>query len=234
MVFSYDIFIPVETEGQTSYQTEVASIEEPMVKICNELAPNFAKGTYGLIVGDDTSGRLPTLAIRAVGSQISMREGASVPTTVFLQSGRYIERDFEVEKQFAQRVLNQEEVFDKKTLLVTDYIKTGKTLKRLVELFKTNGVSFDIAAVGVFKDFSLNELNLPEDTRVFEGGRISEAPTIANKENLTGLKRHFMTGKIQLNRDYNQPQSQDVKPAREDIGILATRVLSKVELTSAV
>ncbi|MBI4097936.1 MAG: hypothetical protein HY426_02750 [Candidatus Levybacteria bacterium] len=219
--------------SETRYNTEVSTLEEPLTKILSELKPNFEQEEYGLILGDDTSGRLPTLIIKGVADYISLLMQREKIPTVFIQAGRSVSTE-DVERQFEERVLVEIAKHpDKKVLLVTDYIQTGTTINRLTSFFEKHNVAFDLVALseertGHASSFSLPLDSIPyiadEDSQFYLRDKLDSkpAPEIWAKEHLTGLKRE--PAGVSRRTDYRKY----VIAARQDVKMVISKIIGNL------
>ncbi len=69
------------------YKTEVGSMETELSTILDQLGEPLQEGKYDLLIGDDTSGRLPTLVMREVINHIYQKNGLPKIPTNFIQAG---------------------------------------------------------------------------------------------------------------------------------------------------
>ena len=87
------------------------------------------EGRYELIVGDDISGRIPTLAAREYANFISHQLGRSRLPTVFLQD-KHAANVSDLEDQLQKRILpflgNDH---CEKILYVTEYVESGSKVR---------------------------------------------------------------------------------------------------------
>jgi hypothetical protein len=215
------------------YSTSTGSMERPMVHLCEQLKPRFESGRYSLIIGDDTSGRLPTLAIRGFSRHISNKiRGNNLPV-VFLQASRRL-RTPAVEQQIDQRVMPYFKPGTGKgrALIITDFIKHGATMSRLMELLSSRGIDFDVAAMTCAKTPLVHALrsDLPQGTELFVGEDVDwNAPEIYSRPDLTGLKRASRgDGSVQVVRATGRVNNPlIVGLARKDVNILINKLISQ-------
>lgn len=157
----------------------MSEVEVPFIKLCKQLKPLFEEGRYSLIVGDDISGRLPTLAVREYANYVSQQAGRDTLPTVFLQNkAPYVVNVPTIETQIEKRVLPFiSRAGDRKALYVTEYVEEGRNVYKVQNVFQKYGVKFDIAALEVNgwdnnTHTALDFLNGQTDTLVIEGQRV--------------------------------------------------------------
>lgn len=221
-------------ESEQLYKTEVASLEKPMTVIVDQLKPNLESAAYSLIIGDDTSGRLPALVLHQVADVVYERHGLPKMPTVFIQAGRNIE-DEEVRRQVeGLKAKYASKTEGKKALLVTDYVRSGGTMQRLTELFSQNGINFDVATLDMDEPEETYRQRgvFSPNTTVFSGNPDAntnhDRPEIWSKPTLTGLKRAKKPGEQVSILNLGPEIRQDTLNAREDIKILSQKLISHI------
>ena len=70
--------------------SEVSDLEEPIKRILKDILPNIERGDYQLIVGDDASGRIPTLIIDRFIKKVYKKMGFDTPQTIFFAGSRFL------------------------------------------------------------------------------------------------------------------------------------------------
>jgi adenine/guanine phosphoribosyltransferase-like PRPP-binding protein len=134
---------------------------EPLL---SKLAPAIKNHEYDLIVGDDASGRLPTLVLSSIFKKVYEQDKCELPKTIFLATGRIsIDEDEEEKKnkviEHLKNLIQQKQINapdpDSRTLLVTEQIHSGGTISRLIEMFQEVGfLNIDVAALATLhKEF---------------------------------------------------------------------------------
>jgi len=103
---------------------------------------------YDTLLSDDASGRIPTLFLREMAVQMrknSKDTKREAPNTYFVSGGRH----------GMQHVFNSVANFIKskphigKTLLVTEFISSGRSILELIKILEQEGINFDVAAPSV-------------------------------------------------------------------------------------
>lgn len=216
------------------YRTLVASLEKPMFKICDELKPGFENQDYGIIVGDDTSGRVPTLAVKGVSDYISEKVGAEKVPTVFLQAGTKV-NDEDIVEQLKARVLpSKDKLGGKKALIVTEYIQSGKSINRLMNIFSTHGVSFDVVSISVSSELDLAKLNMPEGSKLVLGEITPYSQSFWKRPELSGLSRK-VDSSASVQRIKDNPYVRDrVVRVRQDLPLLVKNVTDHIYLKDSI
>jgi hypothetical protein len=115
-----------------------------MARLVLELRHDIA--SYDTIIGDDASGRLPTLFLREIANNKRAKEGKENSKTFFLVGGRYTdEQIFQASTDF----ISSMKPMLGRVLLATEHIASGYGMKRMAKIFQQEGISFDIASVSV-------------------------------------------------------------------------------------
>jgi len=140
---------------------EVAELESPLKRIIEKIRFRIETGEYGLIIGDDASGRIPALILGNFIRRISELKGLHGPNIVFIPGkisveprgsfwkriidSTYKKHNQEFEEYMSEHAASKE----KKVLIVTDTIQSGFSLMTLVSLLRNSGYEYDIATIGI-------------------------------------------------------------------------------------
>lgn len=151
-----------ETES-LYHREELEEIESLIESLTRQLGPQFIEGTYPIMIGEDSSGRIPALALSGVAQKINPSEKIS---TFFLAGSRFLEGEAkDIKKQLIKDYLVKLELDKKllpkqKVLLVTDMIDTGKSMIPLSEALHEMSIPFDIATCKLFDHDELDPENI--------------------------------------------------------------------------
>lgn len=143
----------------------IESLEKPIENILTQLSPKIERGEYGLIVGDDASGRVPALILRSVIDAAYEKHGYKKAVTRFVAGTRFIDPDQEGDK-FGKEVdffirLKDKMGASRRALVVTDTIHTGESIVFIVDALKAAGIQADVAAIAKIR----SGVPLPESLR---------------------------------------------------------------------
>lgn len=229
-------------EKERHYNFEaIKRLEAPMKNVVWQLKEAIDKGEYDTLIGDDASGRIPTLVLRKIMENrtdklhpdLKSEERNKLLQTYFVAGNTDNEKAI---TDFLRRAtLNDKN----KILLVTEYMSSGRSMKRLTEILEGAGVKFDVAVLGMTPDRSEKEYRekYPEmfSRHNFymytSGGGLS----VWGHSTLAGVqkgaqKRNFKNAHTEPVRKFiedNDVQDNIIK-AREDVNTLARVVLEKV------
>ncbi len=182
---------------------EIAELREPIQTLLEKLRDKIDNGEYNLIIGDDASGRIPTLIFEKIIRNIYRERGFKSPDTIFIagsgQAGIGQEDKTQKLKELfskykkGKRILKPERKEDLtkiKALVITDVIQTGKSLQPLGTALKENKIDLDIATVG---RWFLSDWQIAYEERlggkIYSGGELG-APSIYQKSELSGVVKN--------------------------------------------
>ncbi len=215
---------------------EIEQLRSPIENIMKKLYTRIVAGEYGLIIGDDASGRIPALLFNDIICGIYKEYGHQYPDIRFLAGSKELEneekdRKKEIISLYLERVLKRnEENPQKKALIVTDVIATGVSLDPLIEVLKEKGVDFDIASVG---DITTEDVESRWGKEVYFG--MSKLPKIYGLGTLSGVEKNvneLFSHRVKDNDIYTDDEKADmqinINEAREDTSRLAGEILEKV------
>lgn len=215
--------------------TEIRALEKPMMNILDQMREKIDVRQYDSILGDDASGRIPTLILSRTIKNIYKKRGQKeIPAffvaaggsgsdpTFFSEVGGPVGDPGTYEKRLAaieKYIRELKEKLGKRVLVMTDFIDTGATIANLGRILKKQNIKFDVASVAITSKF--NRSDLPSDARLFIGGKerwisglfsIFFQPKIYGKSRLSGL----MTSKVLTeNEVFAKPYKFAAKKDRE-------------------
>ncbi len=154
-----------------AYRSQFAAVNDAVREIASE-AGEQQLGSYALVVGDDTSGRLPALILHQIINRIRVRSGAPKVPILFIQTNSGLSDNQDpLEAAWARRAGIWKGLAGQRALVVTEYIQTGRHLAQLSNLLGNASIPFDVATLGSdgldaqVKDTA----RVPEGTRIFDG-----------------------------------------------------------------
>lgn len=226
---------------------EVAELELPIKIIIEKIRTRIENGEYGLIIGDDASGRIPTLILGNFIKTISEQKSLNKPNIIFIP-GKLMRPILNFESGMRSKRKKLEEHInkfgaakDKRVLMVTDTVLTGGSLKILVTLLHELGFTCDIATIGVEteeKDLVNRDLNL-QHSEIISGEYQNKnrgfphTPGIYREKALSGVTKK--AGKtwstaIVKSGEYDWEEKEviqsQINQAREDAGVLTDHLIN--------
>ncbi len=132
---------------------EVAELELPIKIIIEKIKSRIENDEYGLIIGDDASGRIPTLILGNFIQKVSEQRGLVRPNIIFIP-GKLMGPILgfggdSMRKKLENHISKFGATEEKRVLIVTDAILSGGSLETLVKLLKKSGYICDIATIGI-------------------------------------------------------------------------------------
>jgi hypothetical protein len=214
---------------------EIEQLRVPMENIVKKLYPKIAAGEYGLIFGDDASGRIPALLLNEIIQGVYQEFGHKNPDIRFLAGSKDLEGGEKNQKketisQYLESLQKKNpENFQKKVLIATDVIATGVSLDPLIEVLKEKSIDFDVASVG---DVTTEDVESKWGTEVYFGA--SGLPKIFGLGSLSGVEKktnELFSHRIKDSDAYTDDEKEDmqinINEAREDVKRLAEEILEK-------
>ncbi|MEK7463307.1 MAG: hypothetical protein AAB621_03040 [Patescibacteria group bacterium] len=137
-----------ETKPEYFFEAEFKELELLVLPLIEKLKENIDKGEYDMLIGDDASGRIPTLILRGIINSRKrelnpyLKSSESEIKTRFVAGGqlRSTEQLISVIEKLKPEVKN-------KVLIVTEYISSGRSMEKLSSALKGLGIPFDIATL---------------------------------------------------------------------------------------
>lgn len=211
-----------------NYEIFTSPVIESLARLVFELRENLL--TYDTLISEDAGGRLPSLVLQKLINQERKKQGKET-TSIYFISGGHI-RSPETEEAVTTFINNKKESL-KKTLLVTEYIASGKSIRWLIETLEKHHIDFDVATVSIDleptnQDYS-KELRDEFKKRLHYGSIGRSGLTFYGKHSTSGVSRSYQDkfsphpGRYR-DRDRNPKQ---VVSVREDVTIIA-KELSKL------
>lgn len=235
-----------EEQADVEYNSEILAEVEPMMsELVVEMKEKLQKNNYQTLISDEVSARTPTLVLREVMKEFSEDKQES-PETYFISGGSQL---LEAKRKEEEKLIEflKEKCKGKNTLLVTEYISSGQTVLKLVEMLKKAGVEdFDVASMMVSgekisqklqKKLKKENINLfvgkEEVTKgalkIWEKGEYYAG--VEKDKNLPEGKYDLHPSKIENVKDnISSEEAQERRNrAREDIKLMAAKIIKELE-----
>lgn len=138
----------LETKPEYFFEEEFKELESLVLPLIEKLKENIDKGEYDVLLGDDASGRIPTLILRGIINERNrklhpeLRSSESEIKTRFVAGGQIKSRD-----TLKAAIKEIESGVKKKVLVVTEYISSGRSMERFSTILKELNIPFDIATL---------------------------------------------------------------------------------------
>ena len=235
----------LETEHQhEAGMVEISELEEPIKRIIGKIRDKIERGDYGIIIGDDASGRVPALILGGFIKKIAEHKKLLAPKTIFIPGGLNQSTDFT--EKLKNHMIKYGFTAGKKVLIVTEAIESGSSLSKLVATLQSLKIDFDLTTIGVelSKDLGYQEKrrkNLGENIVSGEYARtagvvIRPTPLIYNRKITTGVYKYkgdlqsktvksanFLGNTLPEEKDLVQ---KNINQSRKEINILIDKLVS--------
>lgn len=218
---------------------EIEALREPFFRLTEKLKGDIESGTYDMLIGDDASGRLPTVALRNIFAErmrklhpdLSPEEDRSMLKTYFVAGGRPVNHaQYEKVHEFFQKIAPE---VKKRALVVTEYVATGESIARLGRLLEEENVPFDIATISFMID-GLDERSADVKDffmrhKIFAGEHVTNAsaPAVYEQHHLAGVTKAAEEVGPHASR-YFLRTSQDLLSGREDVRKLSDEAYKRI------
>ncbi|HPW34658.1 MAG TPA: hypothetical protein PK367_02800 [Candidatus Paceibacterota bacterium] len=217
-----------EDEGEEKIEA-IEDLRRPVERIMSQIIESVEGGQYSVIIGEDCSGRIPTLIFSRIINKIYDGRNINHPSVYFIAGSKGFSsnpNDFEPKVKAISDFVEKIKVKMKKgskILIVTDTISTGSSLAPLIDALKRFDVDYEIATI------TLRELDEDDkrliDGKIFNGGRVF-TPQIYKKNNLSGVYK--VPTDLHSNVLMSIESSRDsVNRARQDVVTLADEISKK-------
>ena len=147
-------------------------VYEPILdKLIGQMRSEIESNRYAAVIGDDRSGRLPAMAVHGIMANVA-RDYDTVPPKMFFI--HHPKMPLPGPKGLDQRVEDiKNSIGENRVLVVTDYIETGSTLRKIITYLEFHKIPFDVAALsrkslGTIIKFD-EKKQMPKDSKLFLG-----------------------------------------------------------------
>lgn len=122
----------------------ILNLVEDLARLVLELKDKLTD--YDAIVSDDASGRLPSLFFQKIINRQKKKNGQKGIKIFFVAGGRHGRKEIMngLGEFFAK---NKEQL--SKVLLVTEYVDSGNSISRLIDILRGARIDFDLAAISL-------------------------------------------------------------------------------------
>lgn len=211
----------------------IESIEGTSKKLVEDLKESIDNEEYDVLIGDDASGRIPTLLLWNIMKE-RMREKhpdwdqekqREALQTYFMAGGAIGNSNYAELRDFFMKIKPK---ISKNALLITEYISSGLSISRIGALLEELEIPFDIATLSS----ALSSAQPHSASGVFSRHKIFKGdatwpPAIYGDRNISGVtKRGAFTP--QMAHAVPTGSSLHVAMAREDIKTLSDKILKEV------
>jgi adenine/guanine phosphoribosyltransferase-like PRPP-binding protein len=157
------------------------------------LAPDVEAGRFDLIIGEDTSGRIPTrMLARALNTRLRAAGRRALPVAC-VQGIRNEQKEDPGLVRLRARVEEMRRAIpalpqQPRALIITEMVDTAGSLANLGRVLNEAGIGFDVASADIWAAPDKLRATLPAGTRLYGGGG-QVYHLVCNRPSLSGLVR---------------------------------------------
>lgn len=202
-----------ENLGHESDAKAIRQLEKPMQIILRDLRDKIDAGLYKLVLGEDVSGRIPTLLFNEVLRSLYKEKGFENPKVNFyapdlrLSEAETKEKlnnisatikpvlnsTFEKEGAFISiinEIFKRDQSDKERVLVVTEAIGFGRSLSFVTHVLKEMKVPFDIASIAMDnpESLSVKELEKTLGGKIYHGHVIG-MPSVYRRKGIAGVEK---------------------------------------------
>lgn len=135
-------------------------LEKPLSRLISEIGPRIEAGAYSLIIGDDASGRIPTIMVGTVIKDIyALRNPtARLPIVRFFTGSTGLsnsEQGVQDKKRNGlteqlgkvKQAVEKAGLHSNRALIVTDIIESGQSVEEISRALRANGFDVEVATI---------------------------------------------------------------------------------------
>ncbi len=164
---------PQEQGDHKNYYQEIEAMREPIENLLEQLREKIDRGEYSLLIGDDVSARIPTLIFRKIFKELYKGLNEKTPETLFVAGSGHDNAEISGEKLDNKKRAIREFLLkhspEKRILILTEYIRTGSTLRPLIASLRDLGLDYDIATLSIKSVQDLSKFQKDFNCDVFGG-----------------------------------------------------------------
>ncbi len=183
--------------GESIHFSEIENLRTPLLEILKQIKPAIDSRRYGMLVSDDTGGRIPTIILGRTINRYYFKHGQRAVPSIFIQGSRNMKHLPDMLNAFQSRSRALSSVQpDQRALLVTEHIGQGINLKHFTTIFNSLKLPYDVAAIEASvseRKYQIEEC-LAQESHLFAGDSDFKAHFIdfkytgVNPEKYTGIK----------------------------------------------
>ena len=193
MRIEHDPLTVTAEQEENEIVSTIDELEDPIKRIIDQLREEIDKGQISLIIGEDASGRIPTLIVASVINNIYKSKGFKIPQIKFIAGSRNIagmtEWYMRDKKDKIRKLIEQIPNNGDRVLIVTDTIVSGSSVEPIASVLDTLGKEKIIATIGTedIKGADEDRKRRIGAGRVVSGGLAT--PVIYQNKDLSGVRK---------------------------------------------
>jgi len=221
-----------------TYQYDIETIndlEDYIFKLTEKLKENIDNDEYDTLIGDDASGRIPTLVLREIINRRreEMHPGEKVGgiVTKFIAGGRGYSWD-EKKRENLKPVLEKiKKDIHRKALVVTEHMRHSGIAK-MAEALDEAEINFDLAILSSFlpKEKHIKDNPILETKKIYVGKEDGSTPDIYARSSFSGVKKEYPDVPLASRNKY--ANQNDINEVRREVKMLAEKTIRNIWGTS--
>ncbi len=216
----------IENEREYNFE-EFSDLKKQIGKLVTKLKAAIEKEEYTTLIGDDASGRIPTLILKKITEKVTTKP----IKTLFIAGGKG--HYWETEK--VENTENKlDDILDQikgRVLFVTEYMSEGEGMVKMAEQLENKGIDFDIASVASGKNDKEYERNFEIFKRhglIIGHEDALMGPAVYNEKEISGVFKELPMDaeakRIPINRNYGR----QIRNSRNDVNIVANEIMKEI------
>ncbi|HEY4478308.1 MAG TPA: hypothetical protein VI775_00495 [Candidatus Paceibacterota bacterium] len=218
---------------------EVAELEMSSKKIIEQIQDRIEREEYGIIIGDDASGRIPTLIIGGLIRKVMKIEGKLVPNITFVPGKiDILLNPIDEFREFINKFGYKD---GKKVLIITDTVLSGESLRTIIKCLRKMSIEVDVATIGLEDGLYYDDTHHAGSVMgvdLFSGGYVNvnnvglkHTPRIYDNKDMSGvykLENKAQSSRRLKDRVFDSSEGDRVQAligeARKDVEILVDKL----------
>lgn len=187
----------------------IHGLAKPIFTVLEKIREKIENGEYSVIIGDDSSGRIPTYIIRKIIEKVYKKNGIKNPKTIFI-TGMPI-KNYELKEERIEFIKKNIRIAMRKRisgrgLIVTEYIETGLSIFPIVKALKEMNIPFDVISLSSMNNKSLEFAESTLGTKIITSEENNSPPDIYRRSDLSGVDKYDFTptGRAEAVREYDK------------------------------
>lgn len=198
---------------------EMKELLNPLKEVVFKLKDKIKSGEYGLVIGDDASGRVPALILHRFLKEEYKKQHKTL-NIVFLAGSRET-KGLSDKKMRMEEFLRAKVPLDSEVLIVTELIHRGDSLVPLTDVLQKLGSKYDIATVGILRKYRIPELEQKLGTHITFGEETH--PTLDGSLVLAGVEKDY-EDLFATRLPMSQQERNIFLDGRHDIAVIANKL----------
>ncbi len=181
---------------------QIEELRQPIERLLFTLREKIERGDFRVLIGDDASGRIPTLIFHKTLKEIYKEKGLESPKVFFFAGSG---AGFSANKPTPEDAIAKSELIGEylehknirellgesgEVLIITDTIATGNSLIPLTQALRHAGVRYEIATIGLLSEDDSDKVRMEGrlGSEIFSG--TDWTPSIYTESRISGVRKN--------------------------------------------